>query len=97
MLGEGGKDAENSPQRRRFLLLLTGTHTPYSGYSVAEMKKKTDVSERSQRAIRKDAYDRGFRPEEGPQILKSYLIDGVISNRSKEILKDKLRILSSEV
>jgi hypothetical protein len=46
-------------------------------------------TERSQRAIRKKAYDRGFRPEEDPRILESYVIDGMRSGRPKEILKDK--------
>jgi hypothetical protein len=64
---------------------------------VAEIEKKTGVSERSQRAIRKKAYDRGFRPEEDPRILKSYIIDGVKSGRSKEIFKDKEEALLAAV
>jgi hypothetical protein len=58
-------------------------------YSVADIEKKTGVSERLQRVIRKKAYDRGFRPEEDPRILESYIIDGMKSGRPKEILKDK--------
>src|SRR2546423_1432436 len=58
-------------QRVYYLVLVT------EGYSVAEIEKKTGVSERSQWAIRKKAYDRGFRPEEDPRILELYIIDGV--------------------
>jgi hypothetical protein len=64
---------------------------------VAEIEKKTGVSERLQRAIRKKAYDRGFRPEENPRILKLYVIDGVRSGRPKEILKDKEEALLAAV
>src|SRR5947207_4517431 len=78
-------------QRVHCLVLVT------EGYSVAEIEKKTGVSERSQRAIRKKAYDRGFRPEEDPRILESYVIDGVKSGRPKEILKDKEEALLAAV
>jgi hypothetical protein len=78
-------------QRVHYLILLT------EGYSVVDIEKKTGVSERSQRAIRKKAYDRGFRPEEDPRILESYVIDGVKSGRPKEILKDKEEALLTAV
>ena len=78
-------------QRVHCLILIT------EGYSVAEIKKKTGVSERSQRHIRKRAYDRGFRPEEDPQILESYVIDGARSGRPKEILKETEEALLAAV
>jgi transposase len=64
---------------------------------VTEIERKTGVSERSQRAIRKKAYDRGFRPEEDPRILESYVIDGIKSGRPKEISKDKEEALLAAV
>ena len=78
-------------QRVHCLVLAT------EGYSVTEIERKTDVSERSQRAIRKKAYDRGFRPEEDPRILESYIIDGVRSGRPKEILEDTEKALLAAV
>jgi hypothetical protein len=78
-------------QRVHCLVLLI------EGYSVAEIGTKTGVSERSQRAIRKKAYDHRFRPEEDPRILESYAIDGVKSGRPKEILKGKEEALLAAV
>jgi len=77
-------------QRIHCLVLIT------EGFSVAEIEKKTGVSERSQWAIRKKAYDRGFRPEEDPRILESYVI-GVKSGRPKEISKDTEEALLAAV
>jgi hypothetical protein len=64
---------------------------------VAEIEKKTGVLERAQRAIQKKVYDRGFRPEEDPRILESYIIDGERSGRPKEILQDKEEALFTVV
>jgi transposase len=63
-------------------LLVEGFKAPY-------IKEKTGVSERSQRNIRKRAYDRGFRPEQDPRILELYVADAPRSGRPKEILKEK--------
>ena len=78
-------------QRVHCLVLAT------EGYSVTEIERKTGVSERSQRAIRKKAYDRGFRSEEDPRILESYIINSVRSGRPKEILKDIKKALLTAV
>ena len=59
------------------------------GFTPAYIKEKTGVGERSQRAIRKKAYDRGFDPDKDPRILESYVIDGARSGRPKEISKEK--------
>jgi hypothetical protein len=70
-------------QRTHCLVLLT------EGFSAAIIEKKTGVKERQQRNIRKKAFERGFRPDEDPQILKSYVIDSARSGRPKEISEDK--------
>jgi transposase len=57
------------------------------GFSAAHIKQRTGVKERTQRYIRKKASDRGFRPEEDPRILESYVVDGERSGRPKEIGK----------
>jgi hypothetical protein len=59
------------------------------GFAPAYIKEKTGVSERSQRAIRKKAYDRGFDPNKDSRILESYVIDGARSGRPKETEKEK--------
>ena len=64
---------------------------------MTEIERKTGVSKRSQRAIRKKAYDRSFRPEEDPRILKSYIINSVRSGRPKEILENTEKALLTTV
>jgi hypothetical protein len=78
-------------QRIHCLVLAT------EGYSATEIERKTGISQRSQQAIRKKAYDRGFRPEEDPRILESYVIDGKRSGRPKEILEDTEKALLASV
>ena len=70
-------------QRIQCLALLT------EGFAAAHVKEKTGVSERSQRAIRKKAYDRGFDSDKDPRILKAYVVDGAHSGRPKEITQEQ--------
>lgn len=70
-------------QRIQCLTLLT------EGFPAAHVKEKTGVSERSQGAIRKKAYDRGFDPDKDPRILEAYVVDGVRSGRPKEITQEQ--------
>lgn len=70
-------------QRMQCLTLLA------EGCPAAHVKEKTGVSERSQRAIRKKAYDRGFEPDKDPRILEAYVVDGAHTGRPKEITKEQ--------
>jgi hypothetical protein len=69
-------------QRIQCLTLLA------AGFSAAYIERTTGVKERAQRYIRNKAFERGFRPEEDPRILESYVIDGERSGRPKEIGED---------
>jgi hypothetical protein len=74
-------------QRIHCLVLLT------ENQSAAEIKRKTNVGERSQRNIRKKAKERGYDPDKDPRILKSYVIDSARSSQPKEISEDKKKAL----
>jgi hypothetical protein len=69
-------------QRIQCLILLT------EGFSAAETERRTGMKERQQRNIKRKAFERGFRPEKDPRILKTYVVDGERSGRLKEITKD---------
>jgi transposase len=78
-------------QRVQCLTLLT------EGFSYAQVEQKTGVKERTQRNIRKKARDRGFRPDEDPRILESYVVDGERSGRPKEISQETEEALLTAV
>jgi hypothetical protein len=79
-------------QRVHCLVLVT------EGYSVAEIEKKTCVSERSQRAIRKKSTIMVLGQKRTPEFLNHIIIiDGVKSGRPKEILKDKEEALLAAI
>jgi TPP-dependent indolepyruvate ferredoxin oxidoreductase alpha subunit len=67
------------------------------GFSAAVVEQKMGVKERQQRNIRKKAFDRGFRPDQDPRILETYVIDGERSGRPKVILVDKEEALLASV
>lgn len=80
-LPQGVKDNGNRytlAQRIQCLTLLA------EGFPTADIERKTGVKERSQRYIRKKAFERGFRPEQDPRILESYVADGERSGRPKK-------------
>jgi len=56
--------------------------------SPAEVEKRTNVKERTQRNIKKRAFERGFRPDIDPRILECYVIDGERPGRPKEISEE---------
>jgi hypothetical protein len=85
-LPKGVKDSGHRytlAQRIQCLTLLA------EGCPAAHVKEKTGVSERSQRAIRKKAYDRGFNPDKDLRILEAYVVNGVHTGRPKEITKEQ--------
>jgi Transposase len=63
----------------------------------ADIKRKTGVKPRSQRAIKKKAQDRGYNPDEDPRILESYVVDDIRSGRPRAISKGKEEALLSMV
>jgi hypothetical protein len=65
-------------QRIQCLTLLS------EGFPPAHIEQRTGVKERSQRNIRKKAFDRGFRPDEDPRILESYVVDSDRPGRPKK-------------
>lgn len=67
-------------QRIQCLTLLT------EGVSPAHIEQRTGVKERSQRNIRKKAFERGFRPDEDQRILESYVFDSERPGRPKKTL-----------
>jgi len=69
-------------QRIQCLTLLT------EGFTAAEVEEKTGVKERSQRNIKRKAFERGFQPEKDPRILEAYVIDSERSGRPKEITEE---------
>lgn len=78
-------------QRVQYLTLLV------EGFKADYIEQKTGVRERSQRNIRKRAYDRGFRPEQDPRILESYVADAARSGRLKEISEEVEKEILSAV
>ena len=78
-------------QRVQCLTLLV------EGFKADYIEQKTDVSERSQRNIRKRAYDRGFNPEQDPRILESYVSDVARSGRPKDISEEIEKVILSSV
>jgi hypothetical protein len=72
-------DRYSLAQRIQCLTLIT------EGFSSAEIERKTHVKERTQRNIRKKAFERGFRPEIDPRILEHHVINGERPGRPKEI------------
>jgi hypothetical protein len=58
------------------------------GFSPAEVEKRTNIKERTQRNIKKRAFKRGFRPDINPRILKCYIINGERPGRPKEISEE---------
>jgi hypothetical protein len=85
-LPQGVKDSRHRytlAQRIQCLTLLA------EGFPALHVKQKTGVSERSQRSIRKKAYDRGFDPDKDPCILEAYVVDGARSGRPKEISEEQ--------
>ena len=78
-------------QRVQCLTLLA------AGFTTAYMERMTGVKERSQQNIRKKAFERGFRPEEDPRILESYMVDGERPGRPKEIREDIKEVILAAV
>ena len=74
-------------QRVHCLALLS------ENFSLKEVEQKTGVLARTQRDIKKKAFDRGFRPEDDPRILEHYVVDSPRSGRPKRYTskKDKER------
>ena len=65
-------------QRIQCLTLLA------EGFSSAEVRDRTGVAPRSQRAIKKRARDRGYRPEIDKQIKEAYVEVAVALSATKE-------------
>jgi hypothetical protein len=78
-------------QRVHYLALIT------EGLWPAKIEKKTGVKPRTQRAIKKKAYDRGYNPDEDPRILELYVVDDVRPGRPLVISEDQKEKLLSMV
>ena len=66
------------------------------GFLWKDIEAKTDVKQSAQSAIKKRAFQRGFRPEQDPRILEHYVEDGARSGRPKEITSEiEQRLLDS--
>jgi hypothetical protein len=66
------------------------------GFSWKDIEAKTGVKQPAQSAIKKRAFQRGFRPEQDPRILEYYVEDGARSGRPKEITSEiEQRLLDS--
>jgi hypothetical protein len=59
------------------------------GFSPVHIEQRTGVKERSQRNIRKKAFERGFRPNEDPRILESYVVDSDRPGRPKKVATEE--------
>jgi hypothetical protein len=70
-------------QRIQCLTLMT------EGFSPVHIEQRTGVKERSQRNIRKKAFERGFRPDEDPRILESYVVDSDRPGRPKKVATEE--------
>ena len=59
------------------------------GFSATEIQRKCGVLPRTQKYIRKRAFDRGFRPDVNPRILEAYVVDNHRPGRPKLITEAK--------
>jgi transposase len=66
-------------QRAQCLILQT------EGHQWRYIEKKTGIPQSTQSKIKKRAYERGFQPNQAPQILDHYIMDGKLSGRPKTI------------
>jgi hypothetical protein len=55
------------------------------GHQWRYIEKKTGITQSTQSKIKKRAYERGFQPNQDPQILDHYIMDGKHSDRPKTI------------
>ncbi len=61
------------------------------------VERKSGIKQQSQSYLLKQAIARGYRPEEDPRILESYVVDGVRSGRPRDIGEDKEEEMLSAV
>jgi hypothetical protein len=67
------------------------------GFSGLDIEKKTRIKRSAQSYIKKKAFERGFRPDQDPQILDYYVVDGPRSSRPKEITVETEQYLLNSV
>ena len=56
-----------------------------------DVKKRTGMTQQSQSNLKKKAFERGYRPEEDPRILRAYVEDAPRSGRPPVITEELKR------